>query len=215
MPEDALELVTLRNNFYRDNYRRLVMALLILLAINAALVGVVIYQFSSRPEPRYFATSADGKITPIYALDVPMVSASALLSWANQAAVAAFSYNFANYRQALQDASEYFTPEGWKDFQAALESSNNLNAVISKKLVVSAVPTGAPVIIDQGVIYGRYSWKVQMPLLVNFQSASTNFQTPLLVTLLITRVSTLYVPKGIAIAQYIAAPAGGKTAIGG
>ena len=137
MPEDALELVTLRNNFYRDNYRRLVMALVILLAINAALVGVVIYQFSSRPEPRYFATSADGKITPIYALEVPMVSASALLSWANQAAVAAFSYNFANYRQALQDASDYFTPEGWKDFQAALESSNNLSAVITKKLVVS------------------------------------------------------------------------------
>ena len=144
MPEDALELVRLRNNFYRDNYRRLVMALLILLALNAALVGIIVYQYSTRPEPRYFATSADGKITPIYALDIPVVSASALLQWANQAAVAAFSYNFANYRQALQDASEYFTPEGWKDFQAALESSNNLNAVITKKLVVSAVATGAP-----------------------------------------------------------------------
>jgi intracellular multiplication protein IcmL len=214
MPEDALELVRLRNNFYRDNYRRLVMALLAMLALNAALIGIIIYQYTTRPEPRYFATSADGKITPIYALDVPVVSASALLSWANQAAVAAFSYNFANYRQALQSASEYFTPEGWKDFEAALESSNNLEAVKAKKLVVSAVATGAPVIIDQGVIYGRYSWKVQMPLLVNFQSASTNFQTPLLVTLLITRVSTLYVPTGIAIAQYIAAPAGSNATAG-
>lgn len=213
MPEDALELVRLRNNFYRDNYRRLAVALLVLLGLNAILVGMVVYQYTTRPEPRYFATSADGKITPLYALDVPVVSASALLSWANEAAVAAFTYNFSDYRKALQSASEFFTPEGWKDFQVALESSNNLNAVITKKLVVSAVATGAPVIIDQGVIYGRYSWKVQMPLLVNFQSASTNYQTPLLVTLLITRVSTVYVPTGIAIAQYIAAPAGSNVSL--
>ena len=33
MAEDAVELVRLRNNFYRDNYRRLVGALLVMLVI--------------------------------------------------------------------------------------------------------------------------------------------------------------------------------------
>ena len=211
MPEDTLEVVRLRNNFYRDNYRRLILAVLVILALNALLVGIIIYQYKVRPEPRYFATSADGRITPIYPLTTQVVSTSELLQWANEAAVAAYSYNFANYRKALQDASQYFTTEGWDNYQTALKSSRNLETVIAKKLVVSAEATGAPVIIDQGLIGDHYAWKVQMPLLVNFQSMSTNIQTPLLVTLLITRVSTLYVPKGIAIAQYIAAPAGAQT----
>ncbi len=136
------------------------------------------------------------------------MATSELLQWANEAAVAAYSYNFANYRKALQDASQYFTATGWNNYQAALKSSRNLETVIAKKLVVSAEAKAAPVIIDQGELEGQYVWKVQMPLLVRFQSVSTDISTPLLVTILIKRVSTLYVPKGIAIDQYIAAPAG-------
>ena len=136
MPDDALEIVRLRNNFYRDNYRRVVSGLLLLLFINVALIGVIVYQYKTRPEPRYFATSADGRITPIYPLTRPVVSASALLQWTNQAAVAAYTYNFSNYRKALQEASEYFTPKGWKDFQVALKSSGNLETVLAKKLVL-------------------------------------------------------------------------------
>lgn len=211
MPEDALEVVRLRNNFYRDNYRRLILAVLAVLALNAILLGIIIYQYKVRPEPRYFATSAEGRITPIFPLTSPVLATSELLQWANEAAVAAYSYNFANYQKALQDASQYFTSEGWNNYQTALKNSRNLETVINKKLVVSAQATGAPVILDQGKIGDHYAWKVQMPLLVNFQSINTNIQTPLVVTLLITRVSTLYVPKGIAIAQYIAAPPGTET----
>lgn len=212
MAEDALEVVTMRNAYYRDSYKRVLMAILLLLVLNGLLIAVIVYQHYSQPEPKYFATSTDGRITPIYPLTRPVVSASALLQWANQAAVAAYSYNFSNYRTALQEASEYFTPKGWKDFQAALKTSGNLETVIGKKLVVSAVATGAPVIIEQGLLRGRYAWKVQMPILVNYESANTSIQDTLVVTLLITRVSPLQVPKGIAISQYIAAPAGGGTA---
>jgi intracellular multiplication protein IcmL len=210
MPEDALEVVRLRSNFYRDNYRRLIVAVLAVIGLNFLLLGIIIYQYKTRPEPRYFATSADGRITPIYPLTSQVVTTSELLQWVNEAAVAAYSYNFSNYRKALQDASQYFTPEGWDKYQAALKSSRNLETVIQKKLVVSAEATGAPVIVDKGLLGDRYAWKVQMPLLVRFQG-NTNIETPLMVTLLVTRVSTLYVPKGIAIAQYIAAPAGAQT----
>lgn len=207
MPDDeALKIVTMRKNFYRDNYRRVVIAVLFLIFINLALVFILYYLSTHRPEPKYFATSADGRITPIYPLTAPMVSDSALLQWANQAAVAAYTYNFATYRKELQDASEYFTPEGWGDFETALESSRNLETVINKKLVVTAVATGAPVILDRGILTGHYSWKVQMPLLVTYESASTTIQQPILVTMLVTRVSTLNVPKGIAIAQFVASP---------
>ena len=76
---------------------------------------------------------------------------------------------------------------------------------MDKQLVVSAVATGTPVITQEGVVDGRYSWNVQIPLLLSYQSSSeTNFSQPVIVTMLITRVPVLNNPRGIAIAQFYA-----------
>jgi intracellular multiplication protein IcmL len=75
--------------------------------------------------------------------------------------------------------------------------------VLAKKLVVSAVATGAPVILQQGLLFGTYTWRVQLPVLVTYQSASEFSQQTVTITMLITRVSTLTTPKGIGIAQFI------------
>lgn len=205
MADDALELVKLRNNFYRDNYRRLVSLLLLLIVINFALIGGIVYLITKRPPPQYFATSADGRITPLYALSSPVVTPAELLQWANQAAVASYTFNFVNYRQELQTAAQYYTPEGWAQFQAGLKASRNLEAVLAKKFVVSAAATGAPVITDQGILNGRYAWRIRIPLLVTYQNTNEQVQQPVTVTLLVTRVSTLDTPKGIAITQFYAA----------
>lgn len=205
MSNDAVEIVTLRNNFYRDNYRRVVLALLLMILVNIILALIIAYQITHRPEPRYFATSTDGRITPLYALSDPVVTREELLQWATRAATAAYTYDFVTYRAELQDvANEFFTPEGWKEFRAGLERSRNLETIVDKKLVSSAVATGAPIIQESGMINGRYAWKVQLPMLVTFESASMKIRQPLLVTMVITRVSTLDNPKGIAIAQFYA-----------
>lgn len=205
IPEDAVVIVRNRNNFYRDNYRKVVGMLLFSVLIMTTLAGGLIYLLTHPPQPRYFATTVDGRISPLIPLDQPNVSQSALLQWANTAAIAAYTYNFVNYRQALQEASAYFTPDGWAAFMEALESSNNLTAVQAKKLVVSAVATGAPVILQQGLLSGIYSWRVQMPMLVTYQSASQFSRQSIIVTMLITRISTLNSPQGIGIAQFVAA----------
>lgn len=204
--EKGLELVMLRNNFYRDNYRRIVIALLLMIFINLGLMGVIFYQITNPPIPKYFATSSDGRVTPLYPLDMPVVSQAELLQWAGRAAVASYSYDFVNYRDSLQKAQDYFTPEGWQNFEAALTSSRTLETVLAKKLVVSAVATGVPVLLDQGIINGRYAWKVQLPILVSYQSSSENTQQPLLVTMVISRVPTLNIPRGIAIVSFVASP---------
>ncbi len=204
MAESALELVHLRNNFYRDNYRRVLFILLLMVVINLGLLGFIVYQAAHAPKPKFFATTADGKLIAIKPLTMPVVSAAALRQWANRAAVASYTYDFVHYRSQLEDASEYFTPTGWRSFEKSLQSSRNLTTVLSKKLVVGAVATGAPVILDQAVIGGRYAWKVSMPLLVTYQSASMRIQQPLVINMVITRVPTENYPQGIAIAQFYA-----------
>jgi intracellular multiplication protein IcmL len=209
MAEDALTVIALRNQFYKDSQRRVILALLISILINLVLAFMVVYMVTHPPAPKYFATSINGRVTPLIPTDMPNQSDSSVLQWANQAAIAAFTYNFVNYREELQSASGFFTGEGWTQFLGALQQSNNLDSVKAKKLVVSAVATKAPVIMQKGLLNGVYSWRVQMPILVTYQSASEFTQQNNYVTMLITRVSTLNSPKGIGISQFVVGPASG------
>ena len=212
MADGALELVMLRNNFYRDNFHRCVTVLLASIIVNILLTISTIYLVTHRPSPEYFATNAEGRIIKMYPLSVPVVSNSYLSAWVNQAAVAAYTYNFVNYRGQLQAASDYFTPAGWRGFEAALSGSRNLQTVIARKLVATAVATGAPVIEDQRVIAGRYSWRISLPILIKYESASTQFKQSLVVRMIVVRVPTVDNPRGIAIQQFIA---GAQKAVGG
>lgn len=209
MATDALIAVALRNKFYRDGQRKLVTALIISALCNFILAGILIYLVTHPPAPSYFATSISGRITPLFPLNEPNQSDSAVLQWANQAAIAAFTYNFVNYRNELQSSSGFFTAEGWSQFLTALQESNNLDAVKAKKLIVSAVATRAPIILQKGLLNDKYSWRIQMPLLVTYQSASEFSQQNNVVTMLITRVSTLNSPRGIGISQFVVGPASG------
>jgi intracellular multiplication protein IcmL len=105
MADDALVAVKLRNDFYRDNYRRIVLSIFFLLFIIFAQTGVIYYLLTHRPLPVYFATTNNGRvmrILPVIPLDEPNMPNSALLQWATDAASAAFSYLFVNYREQFQ-----------------------------------------------------------------------------------------------------------------
>ena len=209
MAEDALTAVAIRNTFYRDGQRKMILILLTSVLANFVLAALLVYMITHPPAPKYFATSINGRITPLFPINEPNQSDSAVLQWANQAAIAAFTYNFVNYRSELQASSGFFTPAGWDQFLTALQQSNNLDAVKVKKLIVSAVATRAPIILQKGVLNGQYSWRIQMPLLVSYQSASEFTQQNNVVTMLVTRIPTLNSPRGIGIAQFVVGPASG------
>jgi intracellular multiplication protein IcmL len=208
--EDAIAAVRLRNDFYRDNYRRVIGALLLAVLVIFVLTSTFAYVIMNPPAPRYIAINPDGRIIPLKPLDEPNMSSSALLQWANSAAIAAYTYSFVNYRGELQAASEFFTPDGWQQFLAALKSSGNLDALTQEKLIVSAVATQAPVILQEGKLNGVYSWKIQFGMLITYQSASKVAQQNVVVTMLIQRVSPLASPRGIGIAQFIVGNASGQ-----
>ena len=55
--------VTMRNNFYRDSYTRILFVLLLSITLNFGLAGTVLYVVTNPPQPKYFATSINGRIT--------------------------------------------------------------------------------------------------------------------------------------------------------
>lgn len=215
MDNKAIELIYLRNNFYRDNYRRVLLVLVFLVVANILLVVGALHIVKNPPKPVYFSATSDGRITKLAPLSAPVLSLNSLTEWAARAATAAYTFDFVNYRGSLQKSSAYFTDTGWNAFEKALVSSRNLELVLTKKLVSTAVPQGAPVVLKRGILNGAYSWQVQIPLLVSYQSASMNVQQPVLVTMLVKRVNVLNNPEGIAIAQFVSAQQATKQGRGG
>ena len=134
------------------------------------------------------------------------ISEATLLVWSNEAAVAAFTYNFVNYKTQLQTVSNYFTPNGWKEFYKALEQSNNLDAVKAKKLLVTAAAIRAPIITQAGVLDGRYSWRVEIPLKVTFQNNFEYAQQSVKVAVLIARATPYEGVRGLVILQFVVNP---------
>ncbi|MAF98284.1 MAG: type IV secretion protein IcmL [Micavibrio sp.] len=208
-PEDTSGLgrVVIRNEFYRDGYRSLLKLALIQGVVIIFMIGIVFAIVQSRePENRYFATTEDGRLVPMVPLNQPNLSAPALMSWSAQAVTQVMTFGFNDYRTRLQEASNNFTKRGWESFTQALQRSRIIELVEAKQQVVTAAPTGAPIIVNEGLIAGRYQWQIQIPIVLSYQAGAQTRSDNLLVTLVVVRVPRLESPNGVGIEQWIARP---------
>lgn len=195
--------VTAEHSFRRETQRRLTLLLATIVLINFILAFVVWYLILNPKEAAYYTTTVNGKFMPLVELKEPNLSDEAVLQWANQAAISAFTYDFLNYNEQLFAVSEFFTSEGWAQFVAAIRESNSVEVVESQKLTVQAVAMRPPIISKKGVVNGIYTWRIEMPLLLTYRSASEVEAKRNLLTLLVTRVPATESYKGIGISQFI------------
>lgn len=186
--------------------QKVILAIKVLVVLNIILAAGAFYEFKSQKVPYYRAVyKKDGKtylirMTP---LSSPVISRQNLLEWAGEAAVAAYTYDVANYQNELQNVMDkYFTKSGGEAFMQSFQTSGALDNLLSKKLVVTAVVNGAPLILKEGSLLGQRTWRVQIPLLVNYQSASELETDSYVVSMLITRIPTTDKATGIGISQF-------------
>lgn len=200
-----LGAVVVRNEFYRDGYRTMLRVVMLLVLIIAAQIAVMVYVVkTNRMEYRYFATTEDGRLIPMAPLNEPNLSAPALMSWVAQSSTEVMTFGFNDYRRRLQEASRNFTRRGWESFSSALQRARIIETVEVNQQVITATPTGAPVIQSEGVVKGRYQWVVQVPLALTYQAGARTRTDNLLVTMVIVRVPRLESPSGVGIEQWIA-----------
>ena len=133
-------------------------------------------------------------------LSEPNVSIHTLLRWASIAITTAYTLDFVEYQKTLSSLESYFTKAGYKNFLEAADA--RLQDIIKQKLVVTAVVAGQPIVLDEGMLDGAYSWRLQIPLLLSYQGASEkSTKQSLAVTILVVRVPTSDADSGIGIAQ--------------
>lgn len=207
--EDAggLGKVVVRNEFYRDGYRSLLKIALIQVFVIIGLIGAMYFVIQThQPENRYFATTEDGRLVPMIALNEPNMSVPALMSWVAQASTEVMTFGFNDYRRRLQESSRNFTRRGWESFTQALQKSRVIEMVEANQQVVTAAPQGAPILESQGLVAGRYQWVVQLPVVLTYQAGARTRNDSLLVTVVVVRVPRLESANGVGIEQWIAVP---------
>lgn len=177
--EDALAVLHLRNQFYRDGQRKLTLIVLMTFASLFFLLALLVYVVKNPPPPRYFQVDNQGRLIPSTPLDQPNIQDNEVLNFAQDVALALYTYNYRDYRQQIQAASSFFTESGFNGFQASLSASNNLERVVASKMLVwakvrdtAAVPT--PQILKQGVENGVYFWDISFPMQVKYESRVAN-----------------------------------------
>lgn len=202
----GLGTVMVRNEFYRDGYRSLLRLTLMQGIVILGLLGAMYFVINvHQPENRYFATTEDGRLVPMVPLNEPNLSTPALMSWVAQAATEVMTFGFNDYRRRLQESSRNFTRRGWESFTGALQRSRVIEMVEANQQVVTAAPQGAPIVVSEGLVAGRYQWEIQLPMILTYQSGSRTRTDKLLITIIVVRVPRLESPNGVGIEQWIAA----------
>ncbi len=195
----GLEMVMMRNVFYRDHYRIVLFAVFLMLVINGFLGLMIFYKWKHPAQPQYFATTADGRIIKISALDDPAVSDDFVVQWAAESLRKSFSLDYLHWKNQLQEAQRNFTPDGWNYFTDALKKSNNLTTLVDLKMVSNVEVTSSPEIITKAVVGGHYAWNIKIPVLLTFTNGKKTIRTPIDFTVIVLRESAQYYPQKIAI----------------
>lgn len=193
-----------RDALARDRYIFLLKVIYGLIAALFVSIIVNVYLGTRPVEFRYFTTTPTGAIREIQALNRPVQSTNEVLSWTTQVITRAYSVSFANHEQQLADIRPNFTEPGWRGFEQALNRSGFVEKILSQQFVSSAVPQSAPVVVAEGLVDGAYAWRLQVPILVTYQSASSQTSQTVNVQVTVVRRPETENPKGLGIAQIVA-----------
>jgi intracellular multiplication protein IcmL len=204
---ESLQLVIERNSFYRNNYRRFVSILIVQSLAMLLMTTVLYYVVVVRPSTAYFASTPDGILIRLQPLTQPIKSDQFVAQWAAKAAQQVFTFDWVNYRAQMSRASDNFTRNGYNSLITSMNKNNYFQLVTQRRMIVSSVTTGPPVIVDRGILNGIYRWRISMQLLVKYQGVneSDTITVPLTVDMTVQRVSQEVNIRGIGISEFQAA----------
>ncbi|MBX3708606.1 MAG: DotI/IcmL/TraM family protein [Gammaproteobacteria bacterium] len=214
MAAEEIQVVELRDDFYRDSLGRVVFIIIGFCIAIMGLLGLSLFFYLDKPPPVTFPVDNEMRVQPPVPLTQPYLSTPDLLQWVADVLQKVFVFDFNHYNQQLKDASQYFTTNGWQAFLNQLNIYANYNNVQAYKLFITSTPEAAPYVLREGVIQesGRYGWWVQMPVTINYAGYKPPPSKPLVLQLLVVRVSTLNNLTGVGIDNVIQAPAAEKQA---
>ena len=134
----------------------------------------------------HFIDLSDRNISQMDAMSLP-TKTDGISEWAAMVVTRAMTLNFFEIQSQKKEVENFFTPQGWTGFQSAMMPLEDM--IKKKKLSMTSVLAGTPFITRKGITpSGDYGWKIQMPILLSFESPSEKVTQRQVVMVLIKRV---------------------------
>lgn len=200
---ETLGAMSLRSDWYRDQYRKawtLIYGLVGICLVLGLATTVLVMRW---PTPIAYGLTPDLRAIRLEPLSSELPPED-VRQWAQKATVAAYTLDYAHFRDQLNSLEGLFTPEGYEGFLDGLKRGGLQDQITQQSYVVSAVVTAVPSIIRKGLQNGAFTWVLKVPVTVSYQNGPSTTSQTLLVTLIANRVSLAQNPSGIAIKNLIA-----------
>ncbi|SOZ17249.1 DotI/IcmL/TraM family protein [Cupriavidus taiwanensis] len=200
MSTDPIMKMLATSGFYKSGFSRQLRNNLV---IGFALVGSValnITQFVTRPAPVLVGMTEGGRLIQIVPLSKPFVSSEAVLQKVQKTATGAFSLDFddTNLKAKLVALRPQFTRDGYASLMEQYDTSGLIEKIRTRRLVTSAVATGAGVIANEYEREGVYTWETEMPIAITITGQSERKTYECLVKQTVKRLPVEDNPAGIA-----------------
>ncbi|MDR3205236.1 MAG: DotI/IcmL/TraM family protein [Deltaproteobacteria bacterium] len=198
------ERFSIYGKFTQEQNHALFRTLSILCPLLLISFALNLYLFFSLPNPKYFAVTSDLRVLELPPLNEPVIENRALANWTAEVVSKSMSLNFLTWRRTLADIRSEFENQGFDSFLKSLDNGGHLEKIEKERLSLSCVLNGAPVVVSQERKDGAASWKLEMPLILSYESSSGVVATQnLLAEVVVRRVKTTFNPKGVAISQIV------------
>lgn len=204
MAEDNQIVVELQDGFYRDSFGKLVLIMATFCLSILLLIALSIYLLLDKPPPVTFPVADEWRVQQPVPVDKPYMSQPEVLQWVNDVVQKLFVLDFNNYDDQVAKLKEYFTANGWKIYLNQLNNYANYNNVQTGKLFIKLDLRGAPIILNQGLLSGKWGWWIELPVTIKYAGAVPLPNKALTLQILVTRVPTLDNLNGVAIDNIIA-----------
>ncbi len=203
MSESAKTEVTWHDDFYRDKFARVIVIITAALLVLTLVVLTSISLYLTKPAPIVFFVDKDWRVQPPVPLDQAYLPLPDMLQWVSRVTPNTFNIDFLDFDNELKANTHYFTNNGWNIFLSQLNNYVDKQTLIQNKQFVSGVATGAPFVLNQGILSGRYAWWVQLPIQISYAGGVRMVPKQLTLQLLVVRVPTDDNLMGIAIDNVI------------
>lgn len=133
----------------------------------------VLYAF---PKYRWIPTTDNQAVCQVTPESEPRVSAADVTNFAKDAVLNSYSYDYVNYRSVINEAAaRWYTESGRRAFMQGLDSSGNLQRVISGRMILRSMATRTAQLEEISPATGiPQSWTVVVPIAIEFFSGGAD-----------------------------------------
>ncbi|EBU7534589.1 hypothetical protein DK703_17310 [Salmonella enterica subsp. enterica serovar Poona] len=198
--KEAKDAIALANRLSKVVlYQAIIIAVLSVLLIISVIAAI-------NSDNKYFASSPDGKITPMVALDSPLINDNGIKLFTRDTLYDVLNLDFDTWRQDLEKGRSGFIDKGLSNLITAVKDAGII-AIMEKDRVNLRTEFSTPIISQKGLKNKVATWVVQIPITYNFVGQNTTSK-PLKFILIATvqAVDNKTRPKGVAISQVVTVP---------